>query len=88
MVASGSDDVSPDSCPHPERIRRAAKKKARTIQGTFLVELNNHHLSSVRLPTLAPSYVIPFILEATIDFGKPQDKALMWGSVVKVVAEV
>jgi hypothetical protein len=42
----------------------------------------------VRLPTLAPSYVIPFILETLIDFSKPHDKAKMWGSAVKVVAEV
>ena len=69
-------------------MRRATKKKTRTIQGTFLVELNIHHLSSVRLPTLAPSYVIPFILEALIDFSKPHDKAKMWASVVKVVAEM
>jgi hypothetical protein len=88
MVASGSDAVSSDSCPHPERIRRTARKKTRTIQATCLVELNIHHFSAVRLPTLAPSYVIPFILEATIDFSKPYSKNKMWGSVVKVVAEM
>jgi len=54
----------------------------------FLIELNIHHLSSVRLPTLAPSYVIPSILEATIDFSKPHGNAKMWGSAVKIVAEM
>jgi hypothetical protein len=88
VVASGSDAVSSDSCPHPERVRRAARKKTRTIQGTFLVKLNIHRLSLVRLPTSGPSYVISFILEALIGFSKPHDKAKMWASMVKVVAEM